>query len=67
MFLDPRHAPLFPSRPCLPSRSGDGGHGESIEAGRGRWVDNFKYRPGKSIPKKIWLAASEGVQHAGGG
>jgi hypothetical protein len=40
-------------------RSGDGGRGELVESGKGRWVDNFKYRPGGSAPKRIWLPASE--------
>lgn len=40
-------------------RAGDGGHGEIVEAGRGKWVTNFKYRPGGSSPKKIWLPASK--------
>lgn len=40
-------------------RSGDGGDGEITEQGKGRWVDNFKYRPGSSLPKRIWLSAND--------
>lgn len=41
------------------SRSGNGGDGEITEKGKGRWVDNFKYRPNSSLPKRIWLPAGE--------
>lgn len=40
-------------------RSGDGGHGEIVESGAGKFVKNNKYRPGGNQPKKIWLPASE--------
>lgn len=40
-------------------RSGNGGDGELVEAGKGKWVRNFKYRPGAGMPKQIWLPASE--------
>lgn len=43
----------------LPFRSGNGGRGEIVEAGRGKWVDNFKYKPGGNLPKRMWLPASE--------
>lgn len=40
-------------------RSGDGGSGEIVEAGRGKYVKNNKYHPGANQPKQIWLPASE--------
>jgi hypothetical protein len=40
-------------------RSGDGGAGEIVEAGRGKYVKNNKYHPGSNQPKHIWLPASE--------
>ena len=39
-------------------RSGDGGNGEIVQAGRGRWVANNKYQQGGQQAKKIWLPAS---------
>jgi hypothetical protein len=40
-------------------RSGRGGNGEIIEAGKGKWVKNFKYRHNSGLKKEIWLPASE--------
>jgi len=40
-------------------RSGDGGQGEIVQKGHGRWVQNNKYMPGGQQAKKIWLPASE--------
>ncbi|KAL3158291.1 GTPase Obg 1 [Trebouxia sp. C0009 RCD-2024] len=40
-------------------RSGAGGRGEIAEKGGGRMVDNFKYQPGGSLPKRIWLNNSD--------
>jgi hypothetical protein len=40
-------------------RSGDGGHGEIVEAGKGKMVKNLKYRAGGNQSKRIWLDASE--------
>lgn len=42
-------------------RSGDGGQGEIVQKGRGKWVSNNKYHAGGNQPKKIWLPASECV------
>lgn len=44
------------------SRSGDGGSGEIVEAGRGKYVKNNKYHPGGNQPKQLWLPASEWLQ-----
>ena len=47
-------------RHCFsPYRSGAGGRGEIAEKGGGRMVDNFKYQPGGSLPKRIWLNNSD--------
>ncbi|PNH10082.1 hypothetical protein TSOC_003218 [Tetrabaena socialis] len=46
-------------------KSGNGGNGEVVPSDRGRWVSNFKYKPGGSQSKTIWLPASEA--DAGGG
>jgi hypothetical protein len=43
----------------LMCRSGQGGDGEIVEAGRGKWVTNLKYHAGGNQPKKLWLPASE--------
>ena len=43
----------------LVCRSGHGGDGEIVEAGRGKWVNNNKYHAGANQSKKIWLPASE--------
>jgi hypothetical protein len=43
----------------LMCRSGRGGDGEIVEAGRGKWVTNLKYHAGGNQPKKLWLPASE--------
>lgn len=40
-------------------RSGDGGQGEIVQKGSGRWVQNNKYMSGGQQAKKIWLPASE--------
>jgi hypothetical protein len=40
-------------------RSGKGGNGEIIEAGKGWKVPNLKYRPNSGVAKQIWLPASE--------
>lgn len=40
-------------------RSGDGGQGEIVASGTGRWVTNLKYKPGGNMRKQIWLPASE--------
>mmetsp|Transcript_22537 Transcript_22537/g.62263 ORF Transcript_22537/g.62263 Transcript_22537/m.62263 type:complete len:729 (-) Transcript_22537:171-2357(-) len=40
-------------------KSGDGGNGEIVQKGKGRWVPNNKYQPGGQQPKKIWLPASD--------
>ncbi|CAG9460926.1 unnamed protein product [Pedinophyceae sp. YPF-701] len=40
-------------------KAGDGGNGEIAERGKGKWVKNFKYRPGGNAPKQIWLPASK--------
>jgi hypothetical protein len=37
------------------SRSGRGGRGEISERGKGKKVENFKYRARSSLPKQIWL------------
>ncbi|KAJ9525634.1 hypothetical protein QJQ45_003344 [Haematococcus lacustris] len=39
-------------------KSGDGGQGEIVEAGKGKTVNNFKYQPGGNTPKKLFLPAS---------
>jgi hypothetical protein len=44
---------------CGVYRSGSGGDGEIVEAGRGKWVANLKYHAGANQPKKIWLPASK--------
>lgn len=49
----------LPLSACLACRSGAGGRGEIVEAGRGKWVDNLKYHPGANQPKKLWLPASK--------
>lgn len=45
-------------RPAPGCRSGRGGRGEVSERGKGKKVDNFKYRARSSLPKKIWLPAA---------
>jgi hypothetical protein len=40
-------------------RSGAGGRGEVSDKGGGKMVDNFKYKPGGNMPKKIWLGNSD--------
>jgi len=40
-------------------RSGAGGKGEVSDKGGGKMVDNFKYKPGGNMPKKIWLGNSD--------
>jgi hypothetical protein len=40
-------------------KSGDGGQGEIVESGKGRWVNNLKYKAGGNQPKQIWLPTSE--------
>lgn len=40
-------------------RSGAGGRGEIAEKGGGKMVDNFKYKPGGNMAKKIWLHNSD--------
>ena len=47
-------------------RSGDGGNGEVVESNRGKMVDNFKYNPGGSQPKRMWLPASDPADGANG-
>ncbi|KAL6762739.1 hypothetical protein V8C86DRAFT_582449 [Haematococcus lacustris] len=44
--------------PAFLHRSGDGGQGEIVEAGKGKTVNNFKYQPGGNTPKKLFLPAS---------
>ena len=39
-------------------RSGTGGRGELVPHGKGKRVDNFKFRPGGSLPKRLWLPAA---------
>ncbi|KAG2432607.1 hypothetical protein HXX76_008947 [Chlamydomonas incerta] len=48
-------------------KSGNGGNGEVVPAGRGRWVPNHKYKPGGNQSKTIWLPASEPGDGADGG
>lgn len=48
------------------ARGGKGGSGEVVEAGRGKWVRNLKYRPGGQQAKKVWLEASEPADGADG-
>ncbi|GLI65333.1 hypothetical protein VaNZ11_008876, partial [Volvox africanus] len=48
-------------------KSGRGGNGEVVPAGRGRYVPNHKYKPGGNQPKQIWLPASEPGDGADGG
>ncbi|KAG2487838.1 hypothetical protein HYH03_013555 [Edaphochlamys debaryana] len=48
-------------------KSGNGGNGEVVPAGRGRWVSNHKYKPGRNQAKQIWLPASEPGDGADGG
>lgn len=40
-------------------RSGAGGRGEVSDKAGGKMVDNFKYKPGGNMPKKIWLNNSD--------
>ncbi|DBA71230.1 TPA: GTPase Obg 1, variant 3 [Trebouxia sp. C0005] len=40
-------------------RSGAGGRGEVSDKAGGKMVDNFKYKPGGNMPKKIWLGNSD--------
>ncbi|KAF6265238.1 hypothetical protein COO60DRAFT_1036137 [Scenedesmus sp. NREL 46B-D3] len=47
-------------------KSGDGGAGEIVEAGRGKYVKNNKYHPGSNQPKQIWLPASDPADGADG-
>lgn len=47
-------------------KSGDGGNGEIIESGKGKMVDNFKYKPGGNQSKRMWLPASEPADGADG-
>ena len=47
------------SKPAISVRAGAGGKGEVAEKAGGRMVDNFKYRPGGSLPKKLWLPNSD--------
>ncbi|KAF5827592.1 hypothetical protein DUNSADRAFT_399 [Dunaliella salina] len=44
-------------------KSGDGGNGEIVQKGKGRWVPNNKYQPGGQQPKKIWLPATAHRHH----
>ena len=55
LTVSKEHA-VFLSLTC---RSGAGGRGEIAEKGGGRMVDNFKYQPGGSLPKRIWLNNSD--------
>ena len=48
-------------------RSGRGGDGELAERGKGRYVRNFKYRPGRNDPKQIWLPDSKPADGEDGG
>jgi hypothetical protein len=48
-------------------RSGHGGDGEIVEAGRGKWVNNNKYHAGANQSKKIWLPASKHIKERAGG
>eukprot|EP00879_Flechtneria_rotunda_P016960 GHRR01017756.1.p1 GENE.GHRR01017756.1~~GHRR01017756.1.p1 ORF type:complete len:501 (+),score=174.15 GHRR01017756.1:298-1800(+) len=47
-------------------KSGDGGNGEIVEAGRGKYVKNYKYHAGGNQPKKMWLPASDPADGADG-
>ena len=47
-------------------RSGNGGRGEVVPHGKGRKVDNFKYKPGGSLPKTLFLPAAPPAQGADG-
>jgi GTPase involved in cell partitioning and DNA repair len=49
------------------SRSGRGGNGEVSEKGQGRVVDNFKYRPGGNLSKRITIPFAEPDSGADGG
>lgn len=40
-------------------RSGAGGRGEISDKAGGKIVDNFKYKPGGNMTKKIWLANTD--------
>ncbi|KAK9812731.1 hypothetical protein WJX72_002780 [[Myrmecia] bisecta] len=48
-------------------RSGNGGAGEVTEAGKGRMVPNFKYRPGGNMLKQIFLPNGDPSDGANGG
>jgi GTPase involved in cell partitioning and DNA repair len=50
----------------ITARGGKGGAGEVVEAGRGKWVRNLKYRPGGQQAKKVWMPASEPADGADG-
>ncbi len=54
------------SHAVVSCRSGKGGNGEIVEKGEGKKVQNFKYRAGSSLPKKIWLAAAAPADGASG-
>lgn len=55
----PWRARTLRTKPAALCRSGRGGDGEVMEKGKGRMVRNFKYKPGRGMPKQIWLAASD--------
>lgn len=40
-------------------KSGDGGQGEIVATGTGRWVRNLKYKAGGNMRKQIWLPSSK--------
>ena len=48
-------------------RSGSGGNGETVIEGKGRYVPNFKYKPGGRAPKQLWLPAADPANGADGG
>ncbi|KAK9812274.1 hypothetical protein WJX73_009637 [Symbiochloris irregularis] len=48
-------------------RSGNGGAGEVVTKGKGKFVPNFKYKPGGQQPKQIWLPAAQPASGADGG
>lgn len=52
--------------PALRCRSGNGGQGEIVQAAAGRWVENYKYKPGGRQAKKLWLPVAQPADGADG-
>lgn len=51
---------------CLQHRSGSGGKGEVCDKAGGKMVDNFKYKPGGNMAKRIFLPNSDPADGADG-